>query len=70
MKINKKTAIIALSSLLMATTASAEVDVSAIQATVLADVSTVAGYGFAILAAVLGASVGLKLVNKFTNKAT
>lgn len=50
--------------------ANAAVDTTAIETAVLADISTVSAYGFTILAAVLGASIGLKLVNKFTNKAT
>ena len=48
----------------------AAVDTTAIQTALLADVGTVAAYGFAILTAVLGASVGIKLVKKFTNKAS
>lgn len=54
----------------VASASQAAVDVTAIQTAVLADVSTVAAYGFAILTAVLGASIGIKLVKKFTNKAS
>lgn len=50
--------------------ANAAVDTTAIQTAVLADVATVSAYGFAILTAVLGASIGIKLVKKFTNKAS
>lgn len=50
--------------------ASAAVDTTDIQTAILADVSTVSAYGFAILTAVLGASIGIKLVKKFTNKAS
>jgi|TARA_R110000744_G_C19367798_1_gene562102 uncharacterized membrane protein YeaQ/YmgE (transglycosylase-associated protein family) len=50
--------------------ASAAVDTTAIQTALLADVATVSTYGFAILTAVLGASIGIKLVKKFTNKAS
>ena len=50
--------------------ASAAVDTSAIETALLADVATVSAYGFAILTAVLGASIGIKLVKKFTNKAS
>lgn len=50
--------------------ANAAVDTTAIQTAILADVGTVSTYGFAILAAVLSASVGIKLVKKFTNKAS
>ena len=51
-------------------TANAAVDTTAIETAVLADIATVSAYGFAILTAMLGASIGIKLVNKFTNKAT
>lgn len=50
--------------------ANAAVDTTAIETAVLADVATVSAYGFAILTAVLGASIGIKLVKKFTNKAS
>lgn len=50
--------------------ANAAVDTTAIQTALLADVGTVSAYGFAILTAVLGASIGIKLVKKFTNKAS
>ena len=50
--------------------ANAAVDTTAIQTALLADVATVSAYGFAILTAVLGASIGIKLVKKFTNKAS
>ena len=50
--------------------ASAAVDTTAIQTAMLADIGTVSAYGYAILTAVLGASIGIKLVKKFTNKAS
>ena len=50
--------------------ANAAVDTTAIETAILADIGTVSTYGFTILAAVLGASIGIKLVKKFTNKAS
>lgn len=64
-----KTKIIALGSVFVAGAASAAVDTTAIQTEILADIGTVSAYAFAILAAVLGPSIGIKLVKKFTNKA-
>lgn len=66
----KKRALIATSLLAFAGASQAAVDTTAIETAILADVSTVATYGFAILTAVLGASMGIKLVKKFTNKAS
>ena len=54
----------------LAGSANAAVDTTAIETAVLADVATVSAYGFAVLTVVLGASIGIKLVKKFTNKAT
>lgn len=51
-------------------TANAAVDTTAIETSVLADIATVSAFGFVILAASLSASIGIKLVKKFTNKAT
>lgn len=62
--------LIGLGTLVTAGSASAAVDTTAIQTAVLADVAAVSAYGFAILTAVLGASIGIKLVKKFTNKAS
>jgi hypothetical protein len=67
---NSKNAVLVIGSMLVAGSASAAVDVTAIQTALLADVGTVATYGFAVLTAVLGASIGIKLVKKFTNKAS
>lgn len=55
----------------MATTASAAIDaaaVTAIQTEVLGDVETAVGAGFAIMAVVLGASVGMSLLGRFISK--
>lgn len=66
-----KTAIFAtVVSVVAAGSASAAVDVTAIQTEILADVSTVAAYATVVLAAVLGPSIGIKLIKKFTNKAS
>ena len=66
----KTKALAILASLGAVSTANAAVDTTAIETAVLADIATVSAYGFAILTAMLGASIGIKLVNKFTNKAT
>jgi len=67
---NRNKFILASGLVALASTSHAAVDVTAIQTAVLADVATVGAYGFAILTAVLGASIGIKLVKKFTNKAS
>jgi hypothetical protein len=48
----------------------AALDTTDIQTAVLADLTTVSAYGFAILTASLAISVGIKLVKKYTMKAT
>lgn len=65
----KTKAIALMASLAAIGSANAAVDTTAIETAVLADISTVSAYGFVILAAGLGASIGIKLVKKFTNKA-
>lgn len=55
---------------LFASSANAAVDVGALETALLADIATVSGYGYTLLAAVLAAGVGITLVRKFTNKAT
>lgn len=66
----KTKAIALMASLAAIGSANAAVDTTAIETAILADISTVSAYGFVILTAVLGASIGIKLVKKFTNKAS
>lgn len=63
-------AIALMASLAAIGSANAAVDTTAIETAILADIGTVSAYGFVILTAVLGASIGIKLVKKFTNKAS
>jgi hypothetical protein len=51
-------------------TSHAALDTTDVETAVLADLATVSAYGFTILAASLAISVGIKLVKKYTMKAT
>jgi len=65
--------LVGLMALVAAPIASATVaasDLTAIDASITADVGTVLPYAFGVLATVLSAVIGFKLVKKFTSSAT
>jgi hypothetical protein len=66
----KTKALALLSTLGVAAQSHAALDVTAIETSVTADLATISTYAFGILAVSLGLSIGIKLVKKYTNKAT
>lgn len=64
----KKNAVIATTALVAGSPAFAAIDTTALETSVLADIATAVAFGFTLLAASLGGSIGISLVKKFGNK--